>query len=336
MMAGKRDYLLWGSLLTVTTLYLLEFILADNSPSSLLAATGTAREMVHATWWAIALGIAFVGILGRIPRHLVLALLGKGGTARGIVRAAAAGVLLDLCSHGILMVGMKLYERGASLGQTMAFLIASPWNSFSLTLILVGLIGFGWTMAFIALSFLIAILTGYLFDRLVRRQVLPDNPNTPTRYESINLRAEAILHWKNIEWSWLLVKDVLVEGLRGSRMVLRWIFFGICLAAVIRALMPMEQFQDLFGPTLAGLGLTLLAATVIEVCSEGSTPLAADLLNRGNAPGNSFTFLMAGVSTDYTEIMSIRDTMASWKIALCLPLFTLPQIITVGFLLNIA
>ena len=35
------------------------------------------------------------------------------------------------------MVGAKLYERGASIGQVMAFLIASPWNSFSLTLTLV-------------------------------------------------------------------------------------------------------------------------------------------------------------------------------------------------------
>jgi hypothetical protein len=57
-------------------------------------------------------------------------------------------------------------------------------------------------------------------------------------------------------------------------------------------------------------------------------------MNRARAPGNSFTFLMAGVSTDYTEIMSIRDTTASWKIALFLPLVTLPQIMLIGFVLN--
>ena len=57
-------------------------------------------------------------------------------------------------------------------------------------------------------------------------------------------------------------------------------------------------------------------------------------MNRAGAPGNSFTFLMAGVATDYTEIMSIRDTTHSWKIALFLPLITLPQIIVLGWLLN--
>lgn len=86
------------------------------------------------------MAVVFVGLLDRILRDLVVSALGQGGTVKGIVRATAAGVMLDLCSHGILMVGTKLYERGASLGQLMAFLIASPWNSLSLTIILITLI----------------------------------------------------------------------------------------------------------------------------------------------------------------------------------------------------
>ena len=78
-----------------------------------------------------------------------MSILGTSKGLNGILRATAAGVLLDLCSHGILMVGAKLYERGASIGQVIAFLVASPWNSFSLTLILIALIGFWWTMGFI-------------------------------------------------------------------------------------------------------------------------------------------------------------------------------------------
>ncbi len=71
------------------------------------------------------------------------------------------------------MVGAKLYERGASTGQVIAFLVASPWNSFSLTLVLIALIGIKWTLAFIGLSLLIAIITGLIFDWLVGRGSLP-------------------------------------------------------------------------------------------------------------------------------------------------------------------
>jgi len=43
---------------------------------------------------------------------------------------------------------------------------------------------------------------------------------------------------------------------------------------------------------------------------------------------------MAGVATDYTEIMSIRDTTRSSRIALFLPLVTVPQVILIGAVLN--
>jgi len=106
------------------------------------------------------------------------------------------------------------------------------------------------------------------------------------------------------------------------------------LATAIRAFVPMDTYQALFGPTVVGLLLTMLAATIIEVCSEGSTPIAADIVTRAAAPGNGFAFLMAGVATDYTEVMVIRDLTKSWKIALFLPLVCLPQVLVMGWILN--
>lgn len=43
---------------------------------------------------------------------------------------------------------------------------------------------------------------------------------------------------------------------------------------------------------------------------------------------------MTGVSTDYTEIMVMRDATKSWKIALFLPLLTVPQIVVISWLMN--
>jgi len=44
---------------------------------------------------------------------------------------------------------------------------------------------------------------------------------------------------------------------------------------------------------------------------------------------------MAGAATDYTEIMVIKDTMKSWKIALFLPLITVPQVLFIGWVMNV-
>jgi uncharacterized membrane protein YraQ (UPF0718 family) len=117
-------------------------------------------------------------------------------------------------------------------------------------------------------------------------------------------------------------------------MVLRWVLFGFVLTALIRALVPDASFQQYFGPTVLGLFLTLAATTVLEVCSEGSSPIAADLLTRAHAPGNAFVFLMAGAATDYTEILSLRETTRSWKATLALPLLSTPQVLLIGWLLQ--
>lgn len=334
----KFDWLLWGSLLTVLTAYIGHLFFHHQ-----LQGTPFVEPFIHGSfqlmnkiWWGLIAGIIAVSIIARIPRDLVIAALGKSGGLKGILRATAAGLAFDLCNHGILMVGMQLYRRGASLGQTMAFLIASPWNSLSTTLVLIALLGFKWTIVIVILSGLIAIISGLIFERLVSTKWLPENPNSRTLPEGFQFWRESKASWNAFKFSFKGLNDMLRNGFSESRMILRWIFFGVVLASLIRALIPNDEaFASWFGPTVSGLFLTLVAATIIEVCSEGSSPIAADLVTRGGAPGNGFAFLMSGAATDYTEIMVLRETTSSWKIALSLPLVTVPQVVVIGFLLNL-
>lgn len=300
----------------------------------LQTASHSVFELMNTVWWGILLGILMISILGKIPREFVMSTLGTQSGAKGICRATLAGVLLDLCSHGVLMVGSKLYERGARIGQVVAFLVSSPWNSLSLTLILIALIGIPWTLAFILFSMVIAIITGLIFDLLVDRNVIPSNPKKIELPQGWNFWQEAGREWRAAQITPSYLADMLVDGIKESRMVMRWILFGVCLASAIRAIVSPETFAAFFGPTLLGLGMTIAVATVLEVCSEGSTPVAADILNRAGAPGNSFAFLMGGVATDYTEVMVLRATTSSWKIALFLPLISLPQVIFLAWLIN--
>lgn len=329
----RPDYILWGSLIGVTLFYCFSFSDIDHS-HWLGAFSHSVRDLIHVMWWGLALGIVMVGILSQVPQAFVLSVIGKGGTKSGLIRATLAGVLLDLCSHGILMVGMELRKKGASLGQVMAFLIASPWNSLSLTLIMIALIGLPWTLAFIALSMLIGLSVGWLFDRFEQNDTLPSNPTSYEIDDSFRFWPEAKKQLSEVSWNKELFARLVQGGMNGSRIIIKWLLFGVLLASAIRAFVSLEDFQTWFGPSLIGLIATLIAATIIEVCSEGSTPIAADLMNRAQAPGNSFAFLMGGVATDYTEIMVIKETTSSWKTALFLPLLTLPQVFVLAWLLN--
>lgn len=327
------DWLLWGSLALCALMYGIGFTLTDHN-DWLGIISHSVQELINMMWWSVLLAIAVVGLLSQVPQTFVMSVLGKGGSKRGLLRATLAGVLLDLCSHGILAVGMELRRKGASLGQVMAFLIASPWNSLSLTLIMIALIGLSWTLAFIALSMIIALISGWLFDRLEQRGILPANPASNELPENFRFWPEAKQQLAAVQWNRELFQTMMRSGLSGSRMVIKWLLFGVLLASAIRGFVSLEDFQTYFGPSLMGLAATLVAATIIEVCSEGSTPIAADLMNRAQAPGNSFAFLMTGVATDYTEVMVIKDTMNSWKTALFLPLLTVPQVIVVAIILN--
>jgi uncharacterized membrane protein YraQ (UPF0718 family) len=330
---NRVDWLLWGSLIVVALAYALYFL--DIERLLPWAWLGEFTHGVHALmtkmWWGVLAGIVAVGMMHQVPREAVMKVMGRSGSFSGICRAVLGGVALDLCNHGILMVGMKLYERGATLGQVFAFLIASPWNSFSLTLILVALIGLPMTLLFVIFSMLIALISGLIVEKLIC---------PPSRDEIEN--SENTLSWGEV-WQRTrssfpaksrLIPVLLKDGLVESRMVLRWVFFGVVLASAIRALFDPTTFAEWFGPSISGLLLTLLGATAIEVCSEGSTPIGADLVNRAGAPGNGFVFLMAGAATDYTEIMSLKETTGRWSKALLLPAVTVPQILVIGYLVN--
>ncbi|AWB68776.1 ATPase [Saccharobesus litoralis] len=331
----RLDYVLWLSILACLGLYLTALVSSETTHSSWQHAAFGVYELVNTMWWSVLLAILFVGLLSQIPQQFVTAILGQGGTKRGLLRATAAGVLMDLCNHGILMVGMKLYQKGASLGQIMAFLIASPWNSISLTLILIALMGWQWTLAFVLLSALLALSTGWLFDRFEQNGTLPKNPYQHALAADFKFwpAAKASLRATQFNQAWW--QNTLQQGVKGSVIVIKWLLIGILMAVAIRTFVSLDNFQDWFGPTLIGLSLTLVAATIIEVCSEGSAPIAGDLMTRAQAPGNSFAFLMAGVATDYTEVMVIKQTLGSWKVALFLPLLTLPQVLVIAYALNV-
>lgn len=333
---GKGDYFLVIIVLLGIAFYgahLLNIFLLNQS-TSYFHLFHKFFELINTMSLGLVLGIIFVGILSNIPREYIISVLGPPRSKFSLVRATLAGVLLDLCSHGILMVGMTLYKRGASLGQTMAFLVASPWNSLSLTIILVSLIGLDWTLLFIFLSVVIALITGFIFDKLESSKSLPKNPNELQISKDFNLWSNLKNDLRAFSFSFKSLFDLLKTGFLNSKMILKWILFGALLSSIVSTFIDKGIFEQYFGPSLLGLGATLFVTTILEVCSEGATPLASDLLNRANAPGNSFTFLMAGVSTDYTEILSLKETTGSWKIALFLPLITVPQVLTLGYIFN--
>ena len=52
-------------------------------------------DLAHKMWWGVLLGLTFVGFMSKIPREYFQAVLGRGDTFGGIIRATIAGLFLD-------------------------------------------------------------------------------------------------------------------------------------------------------------------------------------------------------------------------------------------------
>ncbi|MBN1622415.1 MAG: permease [Endomicrobiales bacterium] len=287
-------------------------------------------------WWAVFLGLILGGIIDYfIPREYISKILSKP-KKRTIFYSVFLGFLMSACSHGILALTIQLYKKGASTPAVVSFLLASPWANLPLTLIMFGF--FGFKAFFIIISaIIIAVITGLLFQLLDSRSLIEKNPYTVAVKEDFSIIGDMKERTAAYKFSFArTVKDIkgIIDGsIALSDMVLWWILIGMGLASLAAAYIPQNVFQQYMGPTLLGICITLFVATILEVCSEGTAPLAFEIFRQTGALGNSFVFLMAGVVTDYTEIGLLWANIGR-KTAIWMPLITVPQVILLGILAN--
>jgi len=284
-------------------------------------------------WWAILLGLFIGGIIDHyIPREYISKFLSTH-RKRTIFYAVGFGFLMSACSHGILAIAIQLYKKGASIPAVIAFLLASPWANLPITILLLGF--FGPKALFLIISaIVIAIITGFIYQILDKNKKIEKNPNTIKIKNGFSIRADFKKRFKKHKFSSKDITGILGGSWALAKMVVWWILVGMIIAALARVFIPHHLFLKYLGPTFLGLSITLIFATIIEVCSEGSSVLAFEIFNQTKAFGNSFTFLMAGVATDYTEIGLIWSNIGR-KTAIWLPVITVPQIMILGYLFNI-
>jgi len=300
-------------------------VLALSFATPLQALNQSLLEYLQIIWWAVLLGLAFGGVIDYfVPDGFIIRFLGQRRKLT-LIYAVLAGFLMSACSHGILAIAIQLYKKGASVPAVITFLLASPWANLPMTILMFGF--FGWKAAYFVFGAMaIALVTGFIFTILDRLGWIegPSAAAVPSDVSWDRLR--------NFDAA-QSAKGIVAGAMSLANMVLWWILIGILAAALIGAYLPEHWFMQYLGPDMTGMLVTLLFATVIEVCSEGTSPIAFEIFARTGALGNPFIFLMAGVATDYTEIGLLWSNIGK-RTALWLPAVTVPQILLLAALFN--
>ena len=298
-------------------------------------------EYLRLIWWAVLLGFFIGGFIDFfIPRQYIEKYLSRH-RKRTILYSIIFGFLMSACSHGILAIAIALYKKGANTSSVVAFLLASPWANLPITFLLFGFFGTK-ALLLIGSALFIATTTGLMYQVLERKgwvecQHCIRGEDKPV-LANFSILSDVKKRWSNYAFTGVNLKGSFVGVMKGSwaltKMVMWWLIIGMIMAAFARAYIPHDLFVMYMGPTVLGLLVTLAFATIIEVCSEGSSPLAFEIFEQTGAFGNSFVFLLSGVATDYTEIGLIWSNIGK-KAAIWLPILTVPQVLLIGFIFNL-
>lgn len=332
---GKKKpwYLSWLFLIIALTLVL-------AGASFLFPAMESFRrtfwEYVRMMFWPVTAGFFVGGLIDHyVPKEYISKHLSIP-KKRTIFYSVGLGFLMSACCHGILAISMEIHKKGASGPAVVSFLLASPWANLPITILLFGFFG---AKAFLIVfgALVVALITGLLMQLLDQAGWIERNSNSVEVGEEFSIWQDILRRFRGHEFSHENFRKAFAGVFGGAlslaAMVLPWILVGIVLGGLVTTFVPKHIFHHYLGPTVLGLLITMGVATLLEVCSEGTSPLAFTIYQQTGAFGNAFAFLMGGVVTDVTEIGLVWKNLGS-KTALWMLAITLPQVILLGWIFN--
>lgn len=217
-----------------------------------------------------------------------------------LVKATVSGMLLPICSCGVIPLGLGLYYSGAYLGPVLAFMTATPIINPAAVFLAFALLGPQIAVIYIIVGFVAPFIIGWLGNYL----------GGPELYSPLAVGQEAKLDLSSADQSnrWIYR---LMDGLRYAwsdlgPTVSRYVIWGMLIAGLISTAVPASFIQKYLGnPGLISIGGIAVLGAVMYVCAVGHIPFVAALLATGASPGIAVTFLMAGAATNLPELISI-------------------------------
>lgn len=247
----------------------------------------------------ILLGFLIAGILHVFVKEETLLRHLSGNGLKTVVKAAAIGIPLPLCSCGVLPTAVSLRRGGASKAATTSFLIATPQTGVDSIAATYSLLGLPF-----ALTRPIAALVCAVFGGAAVGKFCPDKETVPRCENSTAEADRRPFHKKMIESVRYGFSDMIDS-------IGKWLVIGLVVATLITVFVPDEWFVGLREFPIAAMLLVVLIAVPMYVCATGSIPIAMALMLKGLTPGVAFVLLMAGPAANFASVMILNRTQGA-------------------------
>lgn len=238
------------------------------------------------------LGLMLAGFMKAfMPHSLYHKHLGENSTD-SVFKAIGIGILLPLCSCGVIPTTVSLRREGASRGACTAFTIATPQTGIDCLMATYSLLGLPFTL----LRFTAALVTAFFGGWL---STILDNNDTETPSVSgvQTKRKEKKSFLTKLREAFAYSFQDMLGDIGG------WLAIGLLVASFITIVVPADLFADISDKPWVSMPLVLLLALPMYLCATGSIPIALSLMLKGMSPGTALVMLMAGPAINVASMI---------------------------------
>lgn len=227
----------------------------------------------------------------------------------GYFLGALFGSVTPFCSCSSIPLFLGFTTARIPVGITMSFLITSPLINEIAVVLLWGLLGWKFTVLYVAVGLLAGIIGGFFMDsikagRWLQPFILEAMNNAPAHQyvnESGEVQKLAVRQRHGFAFN---------ETAMIFKRVWKWVFIGVGIGAGLHGFVPDNWFAENLG---AGEWWTVPAAVFVGIPLysnvTGIIPIMESLLVKGLPIGTTMAFCMSAVAASIPEVVMLRQIM---------------------------
>ena len=266
------------------------------------------------------LGFLIAGLLRAfVPRTLYSKHLAPRNM-KSVVKAAAIGIPLPLCSCGVIPTAVGLRKEGASHGACASFLIATPQTGVDSIAATYSLMGLPFAIVRPIAALFTAMFGGWLVNKYAEKDELKETDEAHESHEEhcCCSHEEHESHEEHCCCSHEAHEATEPQSLKEKihetfeyafvemmQDVGKWLVIGLLIAALITVAVPNEWLAALHDYKLLNMLIVLAVAIPMYICATGSIPIAVSLMAKGLTPGAALVLLMAGPAVNSASMLVI-------------------------------
>lgn len=279
------------------------------------------------------LGFFIAGLLRTFVPHSLYSRHLAPRNMKSVVKAAALGIPLPLCSCGVIPTSVGLRKEGASHGACTSFLIATPQTGVDSIAATYSLMGLPFAIVRPIAALFTAMFGGWLVNRYAREDEkisaaaaqsgehdhcdcgCDDHDHEHHHHHEEDASCSCGSTSKSTFWEKL--KGALEYGfVEMLQDVGKWLVIGLLIAALITVAVPNDWLAALHEYKLLNMLIVLAVAIPMYVCATGSIPIAVSLMAKGLTPGAALVLLMAGPAVNSASILVIGKVFGKRTLSL--------------------